>query len=442
MRTQRLKFSLVMVGLLSVAGATPGSPHSSSLDKLRGVLARPSGDTRTREQVVEQMVRLGPNAIPELFGTYTGANIEALIGTDKFIADRWWCAPDEFGGLSLEALGDMPAKKLVTFLKRQTQANPPTEIKLACMRVLGKLGSAQGLPLLFNTASKEGAKALRYRSVASAFEQALGDILSNDRQAFAVLESRVNELAPELLTLAIEATRRADRPEGVAFLLSVLGQTVELDIASLEASADLARRFPWRVTVDPRRQMRERLRDQSALVRRAAAIATGRIHDTEAFELLVLMLADPDPQVVRAAEWSLCLMTGESQLDTAEEWRRWHELEDKWWSTEGARLRLELEADDPRRVTAAAGRLSRRPFQRDLVALYICDVLPQQVPAAVADLCGVLAQIESSSAVPTLVDLLFDKNARVRSGAGSALMKITGRSLPPEPWIWEKYANG
>jgi len=442
MRTRNLRLSLAMVGLLGVADAMPGSPHSHPLDKMRAVLARPRGDTRTREQVVEQLVRMGPNAIPDLFGTYTGENLEALLGTDAFVADRWWCAPDKFGELSLEALGEMPTKKVITFLKQQTQANPPTEIKLACMRVLGELGSAQGLPLLFNTASKEGAKALRYRSVASSFELALGDILSNDAQAFAVLESRVDELAPELLAVAIEATRRADRPEGVAFLLSVLGKNVELDIAALEASADLARRFPWRVSVDPRRQMRERLRDDSSQVRSAAAIATGRIHDTEAFELLVVMLDDPDPQVVRAADWSLCLMSGESELDTAEQWRRWHELEDRWWATEGARLRQELKAEDPRRVTSAARALSRRAFRRDEVALYVCDVLPQQVPVAVADLCGVLARLESSGAVPTLVDLLFDKNVRVRNGAGTALVKITGRSLPPEPWIWEKYANG
>ena len=87
-------------------------------------------------------------------------------------------------------------------------------------------------------------------------------------------------------------------------------------------------------------------------------------------------------------------------------------------------------------------RLGRARLHRDEVALEICAILPEQIPAAVIDLCSVLAEIESSGAVPMLVDLLFDRNARVRGSAGTALEQITGLVLPAEPWIWEEYANG
>lgn len=442
MNARSLSTGLAIIGLLGVANASPGSLGSSPLETMKGILSRPTGDQRSREDVVEQLVRMGPGAIPELFHTYTGENIEKLLGSGEFVAERWWCAPDEFGELSLEALGEMPPKPLLSFLKKQTNKDTAVEIRLSAMRVLGELGSAEGLPLLFQTASKEGPKAMRYRSVASTFEDALGEILSSDDQSFAILEGRIDELDAQLLALAIESTRKADRPEGVEFLLSILGRDAALDIAVLEASAELARRFPWRVSTDPRRPIRDRLDAKDPQVRRAAVIATGRIRDTEAFLELIGMLEDPDYNVTRAVTWSLRHMSGQTKLDTVEEWTRWRELEATWWSTEGARLRNELRAEDPRRVTAAANALSQRTFYRDEVVLDICEVLPQQVPVAVTQLCSVLTRLDSSNAVPTLVDLLFDKNARVRNSAGNALKAITGRSLPAEPWIWEKYANG
>lgn len=440
--TSSMCVGIALCGLPGGADARSGSPHATSVEEIRGVLRAHEEDARTRKQVVAELVALGPRSIPDLFDTYTGVTIEELLGEDRVQVSDWWCSPDDFGEVALEALVAHPPKMVVAALTERMNDSTPAEIRLAAVRALGTLQSSEGLPVLFAAARDQGPRALQLRSVQTTFEAALARILATDPASFAVLQRSIGDVPPWLLQPTIEAARETASPEGARFLLALLGRDPALDIAALEASADLAHRFPWRLRSDPRRHVRERMSAADAGVRRAAAVAAGRIRDIDALGELIALLDDVDVDVRRSAEWALGSITGQDQLETADEWTRWYEIETSWWSTEGARLREELHKDDPRRVCAAARSLARRPLHRDEVAAEIATILPDQAPAVVEELCGVLADLDSCFPVPVLADMLFDSNGRVRSAAGATLRVLTRQDLPAEPWIWAKYVNG
>ena len=191
-------FAPLALLLVSAGGA---GPVPRSVDEIRNVLARRPSDERTRSDVVAELTRLGDQVIPDLFDVYTAAAFDELLGTDEtFDLDRWWCSPDGFPGLALAALGELPPGPVVSHLTLRTE-DAALETRLAVVRVLGALGSAEGLDLLLAQAAELRGANLRYNSVRIPLEQSLVRIAQGDPAAVRALGELAEELDAEVLLL-------------------------------------------------------------------------------------------------------------------------------------------------------------------------------------------------------------------------------------------------
>jgi HEAT repeat protein len=228
----------------------------------------------------------------------------------------------------------------------------------------------------------------------------------------------------------------------VELLHSFLGRDVELDLAIMPGLVDIQRRFPWRVHFDLLAPLRKRLEAKDERVRAASAVALGELRDRTAVHALVARLGDPDPIVARSAQWSLCQISGRSDLRTGDEWKRWLQAEQQWWKEQGPALVQRLREDDRVGLADVLRTLALHPMAYGPAGEALIDALPNLAPERQATVCATLGQLSVSAAVPALIDLLFDGMPAARQAAWQALRAITGRDLPIEPRLWEEYAFG
>jgi HEAT repeat protein len=434
-----LACTLPAVALLLAQVSAPHAPEGTPAGTVREVFSRRTElDRRTEKELVQELARLGADSVPALLDLVSGEGLEELLGPDQD-EPVLVCSPDRIGGLALEALSLLPPGSVLECVRRREQAEPSREARLAHARVIGALHSASGLETLFAIASAF-AKELCSPTVRTPLELALESILDRDPRAFHALEELLPKLEEESLALCAEALETVGRPEGASLLGKLLQRGGELELRALAALADLERRFPWRLHVDVRPQIRARLESADPKARRAAAIALGTVHDTEAFRPLIERLQDSDSEVAKAAEWALQRLSGTTAPKTPRQWNVWHQRELAWWSSEGERLRAELADPAPERSLAAVRELSQRRFGKDEIAADLGERVAGLTPELQKLTCDTLARMDSTHCVPELVELLFHEDGAVRSAAWRALQALTEERFPAEPRIWEAYA--
>ncbi len=433
---------VLAVALFGAQGSASAAraPASTGTEAVRVVLTRRNDiDNRTEQDLVQDLFHQGPELVPTLFELVTGDGLEAFYGSGDAPEPALLCSPDRIGELALGALALHPPGAVVAHLKQREAAQPTREARLAAARVLGALRSATGLELLLSISGALESE-LDYSSVRSALQQALAAILVGDSHAFPALEDAVPKLSRPVLLLVAGALEETGRPEGASLLGSLLGKDTQLDLAVLGSLAELERRFPWRIHIDVRPQIRSRLANPDPELRRAAATALGKMRDTDSFPNLIARLDDKHAGVARAALWSVRELSGTELPRTSREWSDWLERELAWWNDAGERLRQDLVPDDPARFVAALRELTPRRFGRDDLALELGEKLPALPPDLQVLTCNALGRMGSMHCVPALVDLLFNSERPARLAAWEALQALTEERFPPEPRLWEAYA--
>lgn len=439
---------MVVLLCLALSGALvasqPGPARSSDrLEAVRAALVRRSDVERATEpELVARLTGLGPPVAPELFALVSGERIEELFSVPDGVPEPvFLCPPDRIGALALEALAELPPAPVIEHLRTREAARPERGVRVAEVRVLGALGSAQGLGLLLELAQAFEDE-LVSRPVRDPLRESLVSILRSDPPAFGALEDRVPELGTEILHVVAEALEATGQAEGAELLEELLGRDPVLDRTALGALAGLESRYPWRLHLDVRAQVRPRLESHDPETRAVAAKALGQLRDDESLAALIACLGDEDLSVARVAHWALGEISGNSSCRGASEWNAWLEAELAWWKTEGARWREQLSAGDGTRMVEALRALEPHPFGRELLAEDLVALLPSLGPELQVLVTGTLARLGQRSVVPSLLDLLFQGDARVRRAAWEALRKLTGEELPLEPRLWEEYAFG
>ena len=367
------------------AGAPAWAGTAGGVSDVREVLRREySNDERTREEVVRELVELGPSSVGTFFELYTGEAFDELFGGEEIVdLERWWCPPDKFGDLFLAALGELPARRVVAWLDTHVAADAEHEDRLAALRVLAELESPEALGAVLRYGEEVGALALRYRSVQKPLEAALGRTLESDPDRVARdLEGRLADLDPELLATLATAIGRTGRPEYLRALDRMVEQDGEVGVRALEAVPELVSVAPWRFDDEPRELVRDRLNDSDWRFRRAAAFAAGRLEDTEAFGRLVLLLDENNEAVRSAAGWAVRELSGLRQDKSATGWLEWYRDEETWARERGPELQDALESGEPATVAAAVRELLLHPVFRDRSAAWLAEVLESAEPGA------------------------------------------------------------
>ena len=431
----------MLASALACVLATCAPPQGSSFDGLaavRSVLQRTEGATPAKDEVlVRRLVALGPQAAPALFSVATGESVEALLTDDDPAA--WMCPTDRVSELALAALAELPGVPVRALLRAETRARPEREVRVVALHVLGRQGSAEGLALTFELLAESGDE-LEQRAVRSVAGDALLAMLRSDGATAAALERPLLAAPRAAQHMACEALARCNRPAAVALVTKLFGIDPELDLAALEALTQLGERYPWRVGDDVLARLRKALGREDARLRAEVARGLGRLKDGQSFRALVALLEDRDSAVVRAAQWALCAISGETRILERAHWLRWFEAESAWCRDEAPAWIEAVDPADPARLAEAVRVLLDHPLARDPVVDALASTLPAFAPEAQRIACGALERLGSRRCVPALVELLFESDEGVRSSAWRALRTLTGEELPPEPHVWESYA--
>ena len=168
----------------------------------------------------------------------------------------------------------------------------------------------------------------------------------------------------------------------------------------------------------------------------------GRVRDAKAAPTLIARLGDADPEVVGAAQWALRESTGQTRPAAREQWDAWLEAERTWWRDEGKTHVANLAAGDTTRLSQTLRDALKHPLARQPVVDALLATIADLGPDAKVMACATLAELRALDAVPGLVELLFENDARVHAAAWNALRALTGEDLPAEPRLWEEYAFG
>jgi HEAT repeat protein len=195
------------------------------------------------------------------------------------------------------------------------------------------------------------------------------------------------------------------------------------------------------MTSDVAARLRAALEHADAGLRAAAARALGRLRDSSSVPSLIGRLEDSAPAVQRAARWALRECSGQD-LASGEEWQRWLAAEREWWQEVGQRRLQALDPADSSGWAPALRELTAHPFVREPVAEALAERLGELGPELQVLACSTLGRLGARTAVPALIELLFEKDAVVREAAWEALRELTGQDLPAEPRLWEEYAFG
>ena len=415
-------------------------PSLDGLAAVRSVLQRSEGASACREDLlVRRLTALGAGAAPALFGLVTGDSLAEFLGETE--ADAWLCSPDRVGALALTTLAGLPEIPVRACLRAEASQHPELHVRVAALNVLGHQASAGGLTLFFELLAESGDE-LELRSVRAAAAKALGAILRADSQAGRALEGPLLAATLAQQRLMCEALAASGRAEACPLLQKLIGRDPELDLTVLESLAELAERFPWRLSENTMALLRACLEHQDARLRAAGARALGRARDVTAAPALIAHIADTDADTARAALWALRAGTGNTRSTTGEEWQAWLESERVWWKRNGKAQVERLAQGDTTHLAQTARDALRHPLARRPVVEAMLAVLSALEPGAKSLACTTLAELGARHAVPVLVELLFEEDASVRNAAWNALRRLTGEELPAEPRLWEEYAFG
>ncbi len=433
---------IVAAGLV---GSSPTEAAGSDFGGVRGVLKKAyAADSRTEDDVVRELVSLGPGTIPALFELYLGEGWEDLFaGEEEVDLEEWWCPPDRFHELFLQALGRSHAKRVVEHLDEAADDEAPHETRLAAVRVLGALGTADALEPLFRLGETFGTLALRYRSVQSPLENAFATVFTNDAPVAArELREITDDASDDVLTVVATAAARSGRSEVLPLFAELVRRGGDLGLHALETLPEFVMRAPWRFDDAPGDIAAGHLASEDWRYRRAAAFAVGRMGHTEAFGRIVLLLDDDHQAVSSAARWALETMASVDHPETSTEWLDWYDDQVAWWNGNRDELFDGLHSQDAHAVGNALRTFFARPLFRDEAARELASYLDSSDEALVLAAIHGLQELRSKHVVPDLVWLVDSRNDRIRKAANQALGRLTGAELPADRNAWRAFVEG
>jgi len=142
--------------------------------------------------------------------------------------------------------------------------------------------------------------------------------------------------------------------------------------------------------------------------------------------------------VTSSARWSLTRICGVDLGDQPQAWKDWRDRENAWWSERAPALIDSLHADQVGIVLQSMAELQRRPLHRHAVADVFGPMLAHHEQNVARAACTAIARLESSRAVPWLLEALSRPDPELRRIAGESLVRLTGLDLPPDPLAWAK----
>lgn len=423
--------------------AVPWAPQEKAIqdpgmEEVREVLQRRSRmDGRMPAELVAGLAALGPDSVPTLYGLVTGRGLEALVG-EGWQPAAWKCRPEEIPALSAQALERAPMRAVIEHLARALDDEPTDQERLVILRILAGQGSAEGLDLVWRSASELGDLELGRPSVNRALREALVSILRRDRQSWTILEKRFEKLEPAACLALVEAIGAAGQARGMELLARSFTRGSPAPEHIAEAMAELELACPWTLAGRTMEHCSPWLTSRASAECARAARLAGRLHALEALPTLIELASHVDGLVRRCAVDALRTMAG-LPLDfdaDAGAWSGWYERELTWKEERWEPLLETLVSDRTGPANEALRELAAHPLFRHEMARTVAESLCEQPRAVALSACTELERLGSRWALPGLVSALEDAQPELRAAARRALCALTGetRELSVEPW--------
>lgn len=401
---------------------------------------------RVHEEVVDELVKLGPDASAALFaflaGTMEGPQPEVneapVPDTDEPVVLPEVPRDDV---IVLDALKRLPPAKTVPAIAAAV-LHGNVDVKLVGLRALGEIGGPRAVDAWIDGMTSIEPMHLGRAYLQAPTEEALAKLLERDSQAFETLATRAKSLEPRILPAVVRSLAASGRAKAIDVMLALLGRDAALDLVVLAQVGRLVESTLGTLPEEKLTWIRPYLTDQDWRIRREATAALGRAHDYRSFDAFLAAFDDEQHLVGQTALWTLRRISGQDFGDDAKAWREWFGAELDWFETDGVRWMQGLEDEDPGRVTEAAGELTRHALFRHEVAHALLPLLhsPQaSLASAIAQLLGALG---SPAAETELVRALESEHEAVRKSAWAALQQLTGKSWPLDAAAWKTVLQG
>ena len=393
---------------------------------------------RAQDDVVAELLRLGPDSVPALFAHFSGTMEGPFPDvTERPPADEDAVlppVPDE-EAILIATLRQHSAERVVSAVASATVL-ASVDVKLVGMRVLGQVGGASAVDAWIDTMTTLEPIHLERLFVQTPTEGALARILETGDAAFELLAQRASAVEPRLLPSIVRALGASDRSSGIDVLLALLGHDANLDAVLLAELGRLAERTVGAPDESTLARIRPFTSHADWRVRREAISTLARVHAVDAHPVLVAALDDEERLIAETAAWALRKLSGLDLGGDTAAWTSWFEREHEWWITAGAHAIEALGAEDRKQVLAAVGELQSRRLYRHEAARAIAPLLERDDPELAVAIASALGGLGSRTAREALVRALESRHESVRMAAWGALKLITRRDLPLEPHAW------
>lgn len=322
------------------------------------------------------------------------------------------------------------------FLRDFVAAAPDAAERTAALDLLGAVGRSEDLQTAVDVASAGvGSRAVE-RDVLRAFERCLRGVVAHDPDAASRLPALARRAHISLFRSLLAVLE--EHVDAARLVGDLLGQTTELEPVVLATLGRLGRDHRLTLDDDHLRRVRRLLAPETLptariLAARVAAVAM----DADAIEALIAMLEDGSDAERDAASAALERISRQRLRYDADAWQAWYERETRWWRDEFDGVALAVGGRDAAGAAAAICTLSAQRLWPDRVARALAPAVRRSEPEIVQLAVGALGQVPSDLALEHLVGCLDHQRADVRQLAHEALVRRTGRDLPPQRQLWE-----
>jgi len=439
---------LPLAVLLALGGPLRAAPQTGApavqLDPatfaaIERILTPPATEPKVDPQALSAAIaQLGPSAIPVVVAML-GGEVEAAPFVPGTLEEPVQALVLESRTAILRAaLAGFPVRDVLAHVDRRLAADPGMDLRLMLAGVLGEIPGTEAFERLLALVDGIEPVHLMRSYVQGSLEGPITAHLARDTRCLTELDRRAYRAGPELLGVYARCVGSTHSSRGVEVLAGWIGRDPSADHVVLTQLGRAAGDGGLAISPGSAAVVRRNAAAEDLQVQRAAVVALGRMRDAESFESLVAVLESGSSLASSSARWSLTRICDVDLGDQPQAWKDWRAREEAWWSERSPEVLERLHSEAEGIVLQAMAELLRHPLHRHAVAELLGPMLAHTDENVARASCTAIARLESSRAVPWLVDALTRSDPELRRIACESLTRLTGLALPPDPLVWSK----
>ena len=416
----------MILQLLLALSCAPQGP-SDDLDRALTAVFREEPAPGDRRTLAARLGALGRDRLEPVFDALAHGFLETDARRDR--------ATSQERDALLGDLGRMQRSRLLHFAQGELLEDSPAS-RDAALRVLGVYGRSQHLQPMIDAVVDGDRGLLR------TFEDSVGELLRREDGAVTRVRWGWGDAPEDVRSALLWALGQSAQPAAVDLLIEFLAWDEEDPSAVVACIDRLVSTEGVEISDELAPSLRKLLAEEDSEVLKATCLALGRLFDSASVEPMIELLEHEDRGVRGNAHWSLQRITGKRFSEQPGPWRRWHGAELRWFEESGRQVVARLRASRRELAAAALQDVQRHPlfeaeFRRETIG-----ALAHPAPEVRELACRVVATFEGRDALPSLVELLWDRSEPVTVAAHQALKRVTNLDLEPDPSLWRAALEG